>query len=206
MHPEILAPDTATAFAALKYAAWMTSFYLAGGTAVALHLGHRQSVDLDFFSSTPFSTQTLRQQVMQCGDFRLEQEGPGTLHGMLCGAKVSFLEYPYPCLEPPVLHDGLHIASLQDLACMKLDTIGSRGKKRDFIDLHAILATGVTLPTVFQWFATKYQALQYNQMHLIKSLTYFQDAEFDPSPVLLHPVEWIDIKQYFQHAVRAMVP
>lgn len=197
MYPDALAPATAHGLATLKQLPEIHDLYLGGGTAVALHLGHRLSVDLDFFSGLPIDTLALRQHLSQLGAFQLEAESRGTLHGVLDGAKVTFLEYHYPLLDPGDTYAGITIGSVRDLACMKLDTIASRGKKRDFIDLYAILQTGIRLEEVLQWFARKYARIAYNQLHLLKSLTYFEDAEADPMPTMLKEMHWNDVKAFF---------
>ena len=184
----------------------MSSFYLGGGTAVALRLGHRRSVDLDFFAPSPIDTLQLRQNLSSCGSFELDEEGPGTLHGIFNQVKVSFLEYDYPLLDPRVPYEGIAMAGLKDLACMKLDAIASRGKKRDFIDVYAIAQTGPFLGEMLEWFEKKYGSIQYNSLHLLKSLTYFEDAEGDPSPVFLKPMSWEEVKQFFQKEVLKRMP
>lgn len=206
MHPEVLAPDTAKLIDDLGNQEWTREFYLAGGTAVALLLGHRRSIDLDFFSFRAFETLKLRGKVLACGQFTLDEESPGTLHGRLNRVRVSFLEYPYPLMDEPIRFQRISLAGLRDLACMKLEAIAARGKQRDFIDLYAVVKAGHPLEDILSWFENKYQALQYNKIHLIKSLTYFEDAEEDPSPDLLRPLEWSDVKDYFRREACKMIP
>lgn len=205
MHPEVLAPETARAYRKLSQTDWVRQFYLGGGTAVALQLGHRRSVDLDFFSTKSFDTLWLRQQLADCGTFQLDVESPGTLHGQLDDAKLSFLEYRYPLIENFDEHEGITIASLKDLACMKLEVIAARGKKRDLIDLYAILKQGYALTDILIWFENKYQSIQYNQMHLIKSLTYFADAEADPMPMMLEEISWEDVKRSLERETKKLI-
>lgn len=92
MYPDALAPATVRGLATLKQLPEIHDLYLGGGTAVALHLGHRLSVDLDFFSGLPIDTLALRQHLSQLGTFQLEAESRGTLHGVLDGAKVTFFD------------------------------------------------------------------------------------------------------------------
>lgn len=206
MHPEILARTTGACFRKLNRCEWLKDFYLAGGTAVAVWLGHRESIDLDFFSAQKINTLRLRQKLSSCGAFLLDEESAGTLHGTLDGVKVSFLEYPYPLLQPLADYDGVNIADLQDLACMKLEAIASRGKKRDFIDVYALSQRGNSLRAMVAWFEQKYSGLQYNLAHLIKSLVFFQDAEHDPMPVMLQPADWAQVKGFFQREARTLLP
>lgn len=197
MHPEILAPETASCFEKLKSQVFLQTMYLAGGTGVALWLGHRCSVDLDFFSTTPLNTLILQQQLTLQGKFTLDQEAAGTLHGTLNHVKLSFLEYSYPLLEPLSSYEGIAIAGLKDLSAMKLEAIAARGKKRDFFDVYAISKNGLSLHEMLLCFEKKYQSIQYNLLHLLKSLVYFNDAENDPEPILLHKISWEEVKNYF---------
>lgn len=206
MHPEILAPATGKCLAKLNTQSFLKTFYLIGGTAIALHLGHRQSVDLDFVSEGPIDTLSLRQELSQCGDFVLDVESKNTLHGALDQVKVSLMTYVYPRLDEPVVFDGIQVAGLRDLAAMKLDTLAARGKRRDFVDVYAIAQTGVPLQEMKTWFEQKYQGLQYNLMHLIKSMTYFEDAENDPEPVYITPIVWDQVKTFFLKESRRLVP
>lgn len=206
MHPEILVPATAQCFQTLGAQSFIAPFYLIGGTAVALHLGHRQSVDLDFVGADPIDTLQLRQSFSNCGQFTLDSESTDTLYGMLDGVKISVMKYDYPLLEPLASFQGVSVAGIKDLAAMKLDVIASRGKKRDFVDLYAIAQTGVTMQEVWQWFQKKYATLSYNQMHILKSLTYFEDADQDPDPVYLKKIAWPTVQSFFLQESRKLIP
>ena len=89
------------------------------------------------------------------------------------------------------------MADIKDIACMKLDAISTRGTKRDFIDLYFILQNEA-LTDVLKWFEQKYKGLQYNLTHIVKSLTYFEDAEKEVMPKMLIDVSWLQIKQFFK--------
>lgn len=205
MHTNALAPATAACLKVMTGMPLLSACYLAGGTAVALHLGHRLSVDLDFFSGEPLDTLQLRQQLAACGRLQLGEESAGTLHGLLNDVQITFLEYRYPLLEPCTDFQGIAVAGLRDLACMTLDTIASRGKKRDFFDLYAIAQTGATLREMLDWFDKKYAGIQYNRIHLLKSLTYFADAETDPLPVLKAAITWDEVKRFFTQQAPKLV-
>jgi len=198
MHAEALAKPTAQCLKILSEQTFLNSYYLAGGTAVALHLGHRRSEDLDFFTSEKIDSLKLRELLQSLGKFILDEESPGTLHGNLEGVKVSFLEYPYPTLESTSNYLGIQIAGKKDLAAMKLDAIASRGKKRDFVDIFALAKAGMSLKEMLLFFENKYQSLHYNLAHTIKSLTYFRDADSDPDPVFLIKMDWNEVKTFFE--------
>lgn len=206
MHPEILAPATAQCFQKLGTQPFLAPFYLIGGTAVALHLGHRQSVDLDFVGADSINTLQLRQSFSNCGQFTLDNESADTLSGVLDGVKISVMKYDYPLLEPFTAFQNISVAGIKDLAAMKLDVIAARGKKRDFVDVYAIAQTGVTMQEMWQWFQKKYSALNYNPMHILKSLTYFEDADQDPDPVFLTRISWPTVKSFFLQESRKLIP
>ena len=109
---------------------------------------------------------------------------------------MSFLHYPYPLLFPTREFEALTVADPRDIACMKVDAIASRGSRRDFVDLY-ITAQTYGLNEILAWFATKYAGAPYNRIHLLKSLTYFSDAEREPMPDLLIPLEWSTVTQFF---------
>lgn len=177
-------------------------FYLAGGTAMALHFGHRESIDFDFFRPEPFASQGLVEALSAAGTIRIESQTPDTLIASLSGVKSSFFHYPYPLLAPLHPCEGISVADLKDLAAMKIVAIAQRGVKKDFIDLHAILSSGWNFEAVFFCVEQKYPTQKYNKMHLLKSLTYFEDAERDPMPKMLKPVSWKTVKHDLETAVR----
>src|SRR3989338_1498675 len=127
MHPETLASETRRVLEKIGKQPFLSDFYLAGGTALALHLGHRESIDLDFFSEYDFSLEKLRKEMSELGRYVLVNEEPGTLDGMLENVKVTFLRYQYPLLFPLVPFLNIRIADERDIACMKIDAISSRG-------------------------------------------------------------------------------
>ena len=178
-------------------------FYLAGGTGLAFLLDHRASHDLDFFCESVFGEDMLTTHLMRAGDFVLEKKEEGTIRGRFINTLVSFFHYPYPLLEEPRIVSGIAIADIADIAVMKLDALASRGAKRDFIDLYIILhQDGVSLKELLTLFSKKYQALNYNLMHITKSLVYFADAEHDPMPMMKTPIEWERVKEFFVAEVR----
>lgn len=181
-------------------------FYLGGGTAVALHLGHRRSYDLDFFTpERDFPTDLPRRELAHLGELVVLHEKAGTFAGTFNGAQISFFIYPYPLLGTPVMFDGVHVAVLPDLAAMKLDAVSSRGKKRDFVDLYQICQTAFSLEQVIHHFERKYAGVRYSMVHLLKSLTYFEDAEPDPMPPMLVPLEWAEAQRFFEGEVRRLM-
>jgi hypothetical protein len=196
MFDHILVPAAQTAVTRLV--AWVSKrgFYLAGGTGCALHLGHRRSQDLDFFSSADFSPGDLWAELKKMGDCTPDYTDAGTWVGEFLGTKIGFFHYPYPLLRETVPFQGLALASLEDIGCMKIEAIVGRGRKRDFIDLYFLLREmGFDLGSLLGLFRTKYASSPGNGIHLLKSLVYFIDADSDPNPVMLVEYSWPEIKK-----------
>ncbi|MBE3573816.1 MAG: nucleotidyl transferase AbiEii/AbiGii toxin family protein [Moorella humiferrea] len=179
----------------------LQNFYLAGGTALALHLGHRLSEDLDFFSPGTVDTLILKQRLQDLGNFQLLEEKWGTLHGIFQETKVSFLYYRYPLLFPIAQFWGCPVASPEDIAPMKIEAIASRGSRKDFYDLYFITREVADLRRCLEFYRLKFAGTNFNLYHVLKSLTYFADAEKEKEPVLLRRVSWNQVKEYFEEVV-----
>lgn len=179
----------------------LSEFYLAGGTGLALQLGHRVSVDLDLFTERHFEPRAVRDALRHSGGFRLDQIAEGTLHAEVGGVRLTFLRYDYPLLFEAARFQELTVASPRDIACMKLEALSSRGSRRDFVDLYFVLQ-GIQLRELLELFGRKYATAAPNQVHLAKAMTYFVDAEQEPMPRMLQPADWKQIKQFFEHLAR----
>lgn len=194
MHSEAINKTTERVLAAIAGRCKEQGFYLAGGTALALQLGHRLSVDLDWFSAKDFSRAVLMETLSPLGRFELTGEEEGTVHGLFNGVRISFLRYAYPLLFPPVEFRGASLADERDIAAMKLDAVSSRGRKKDFIDIYFLLER-YALPELLEIFEKKYAAVKFNKLHILKSLSYFEDAEDEPMPTMLKLVSWEEVKK-----------
>lgn len=181
---------------------FVKNYYLADGTALALHFGHRFSHDLDFFSQNPNSSEIIRDSLEETGKLEIIQNDYGTFNGILNGVKISFFIYKYPLLYPIKVYKGIKIADILDIACMKLDAVSSRGTKRDFIDLFFICQK-TSLSKILSLYLQKYAMAKVNKLHIIKSLVYFTDAEGDPVPQMIEKIDWEKIEAFFEkEAVR----
>lgn len=198
MYEETLSENTRIVLE--KIAPIATPFYLAGGTALALLLGHRISVDLDFFSGDVFSVSSLVLQLNALGNLKIEDQSETTFNGSLDGVKISFFQYPYPLLFPTKEYNGVHLADERDIGAMKVQAISGRGSKKDFVDLFVLLKK-YSLQELFDFFHKKYAKFNYNKLHIFKSLSYFYDADTDPEPVYIHPISWIEVKKVIQNTV-----
>jgi hypothetical protein len=204
MHVESLSENVQTGLELVAQTPLAAEFYLAGGTAVALHLGHRRSYDLDFFAPKPFPQGEPRRLLAPMGRLTVEQESEGTFLGVLDDVRISFFIYPYPILALPLPFGGIQVAALEDLAVMKLDAIAGRGKKRDFFDLYFICQDFKPLGKMLPLVERKYEGVTYNLVHLLKSLMYFDDAEADPPLEMLRPVSWPEVRRFFERQAEAL--
>jgi hypothetical protein len=170
-------------------------FYLAGGTALALQLGHRQSDDLDFFSEHEFDNELIIQAIMKLGA-RIDSESKGTMHASLSGSKVSFFHYPYPLIRNTTAIGNIRTASVEDIACMKVIAIAQRAEKKDFFDMYEILRM-YSPSLVREMVIQKYGEQRINCYHIVKSFFYFEEADRSLDPVSLNSTSWQQVKDYF---------
>lgn len=206
MFVETLPTDTRSLLERLGQLSVVVPFYLAGGSAIALYLGHRISVDLDFFTyQDDYEAEPLIQQLQTVGHLVIRQQSRGTLNATLGGTLVSFFVYPYPLLEKAQVVWNVRVAGLLDLALMKLAAISQWGAKRDFVDLYQICHSGYTLDTLLQRMPDKFPNVTYPSYHLLRALAYFEDAEPDSMPPMLTPLEWADVRCFFEAEVRRLM-
>ncbi|MFA5827152.1 MAG: nucleotidyl transferase AbiEii/AbiGii toxin family protein [Candidatus Paceibacterota bacterium] len=198
MHPETLNKETSIILNLLKDS--VSDFYLAGGTALALLLGHRISVDLDFFSINEFSTQEIIDRLKTKGHLEVTSRDKDTLNGSLDGVKISFFKYPYKLLFPIKEYNNVMLADEKDIAAMKILAISDRGSKKDFIDLFILLKT-YSFNEILEYFNEKYKDYNYNKLHILKSLVYFSDADLDPEPTYINPIDWEKVKKFIKNIV-----
>ena len=174
----------------------LPDYYLAGGTALALYFQHRQSDDLDFFSEYKVEPQRLLKEISQfvssIENIRIDE---GTLLVNINQVKVSFMEYKYPLLKPFNHWGKNHLASIEDVACMKMIAIASRSERKDYYDLFEILKT-LSPRDILENLQKKYG----NQLDLypfIIALTYFSETEqqIDPKGC---KVNWIQVKTFME--------
>lgn len=206
MHQEILEKNTGKNLEILGKSKIINDFYLAGGTGLALVFGHRISIDLDFFSSKKTDNEYMVRELKKIGNFEVETLEERTLHGTFEGTKLSFMHYPYKLLKKTHAYGNIKIADPIDIACMKISAISSRGAKKDYVDLYYLLQKW-SLAEIVAHFEEKYAGIGYNLMHILKSLSYFSDADSDPDPVFLdrgHP-SWTAVKRTIQREVKKLV-
>jgi len=159
-------------------------FYLAGGTALALQIGHRQSHDFDFFSQTGGVTPIRAWLNEKFADLLIRDEDELTIHAEISGVKVSFIAgYRYPLIMPVVTADALELADVTDIALMKMLAITHRATMRDYIDLAAILRDRCSLEHLIVKSKEKF-GTAFNPMLPLRAMVHFDDLDKE-MPVML---------------------
>ncbi|MBI5379816.1 MAG: nucleotidyl transferase AbiEii/AbiGii toxin family protein [Nitrospirae bacterium] len=199
MPESILPPTTQALLKRLKPLLLEWKFYLAGGTGLALQIGHRISEDLDFFRATPFDTERmvgpLRDQADRFESLLQEQN---TLVVLINGIRLGFFQYEVPLRYPFARWQDIPAADWRDILAEKFKTVSQRGSKKDFYDLYEILSRHLVIQEAVRIFKSRFAGTGVNFYHVLRSLTYFEDAEGDPEPRLIaRDYQWNDVKQFF---------
>jgi hypothetical protein len=191
LHPEVLSTVQKRVLRRLGPIITQREFHLVGGTALAIYLGHRHSVDLDWFTGEPMDDSLrLAQDLRGRGiSFVTGQISGGTLHGSVSSVRVSFLEYRYPLLQAPIAWPefGCLLASLDDLACMKLSAVAQRGSKKDFIDIYALGQKHCPLREMLRLYQQKYTIDDTG--HVLYGLAYFDQANREAQATIPASIE-----------------
>lgn len=174
-------------------------FYLAGGTALALRLGHRRSHDLDFFSATDEILANTREEIVAALDERQPQtleDVDGNLLLLVEELSVGFFGYGYPLVGQPDTVDGVSVASVADVGLMKLDALISRGSRKDFYDLYFV-GQEIPIANLLRLGETKYPRVRDFQLMAVEGMVQFENADRDVQPEMLHDVPWADVREFF---------
>ena len=173
-------------------------FYLAGGTALSLQIGHRHSIDLDLFSPTEDipSIRAMLENSFSALMPELADSSWGNLVYVVENVRVGFYGYGYAMLNPLVEAETSHLASIEDIALMKMDALLSRANRKDFFDLYFI-CQDVPLRLLFDNAPQKFPSIRDFEVQVVKRLVYFESADDDPEPSLLKPASWQTVKEFF---------
>ncbi|MBO4601871.1 MAG: nucleotidyl transferase AbiEii/AbiGii toxin family protein [Salinivirgaceae bacterium] len=175
---------------------------LVGGTALALQLGHRISVDLDLFGSVDVDINRTIDLLNDFSNVQVQGSTKNMMFFSIEGVKVDIVNYPYEWIDNQVEEDGLRLAAVNDIAAMKLSAITNRGTKKDFVDLYFLLER-FSLNELVDLYTNKYPDGQL--FFVLKSLAYFEDAEEQPMPKMLIDTDWVDVKKRIIDSVQKMV-
>lgn len=179
---------------------FIRQFYLAGGTALALQLGHRVSVDLDFFPIDREVDDPIRSEIVAAlssvGEVVVLEDVFGNLLMMVDGVRTGFFGYGYPLVSPPFALDGIQLASLADIGLMKLDAVSDRANRKDFYDLY-LIAQSIALDELVQMSKVKYSLVRDFKFMVYQGLTFFEIADKQDDPHLLIDLNWDIVRAYF---------
>ena len=182
LHKETVEPRTLELLKQLQAEPLLQSFNLVGGTALALRIGHRKSIDLDLFTTEDFDLEELKSMLVQRYGLKVSYERNQTLKGFIDGVMIDCIRFNYPHLQSPDIIDGIRLESVPDIIAMKLSAIAQNGTRiKDFIDI-ATLSTQYSLEEMLDFYILKFPMA--NVMMPIKALTYFDEIDFNESVVM----------------------
>ena len=173
---------------------FLSDFRLVGGTALALYWGHRISIDIDLFTDKKIELIQIEQQLSILEDSSQMNKNPIGLSYIIKDVKCDFLTYPYLFFHDVIKEGNLRLAHIEDIIALKLGAIANRGARKDFIDLYYILEK-YPLEDLFFFYTRMYQVKEH--FSLLKSMTCFEDAEYDSTPKLLldKMLSWEKVKK-----------
>jgi predicted nucleotidyltransferase component of viral defense system len=204
---QALTPETRQVFQITAALPFIQRYYLAGGTGLALHLGHRFSVDLDFFASDsdavgPDERSALR-VAFEDPTLAISFDKDMTFVANWRGVGVSFFRLTlYPLTQEPLLLEGVPVATVEEIGAMKLAAIMARGTRKDYIDLYFILQQ-TPLERLFEVAAVKYARVRTFAVSAVRALTYFADAETTSTPQMIQRVSWPAVKRFLEQQALA---
>src|ERR1039457_306526 len=180
---------------------YLKGFYLVGGTALTLFMGHRKSIDIDLFSNFDFDASGLLEQIHQDFSYQLFYSASNTLKGCIGNINVDILAHRYKLIGEPEVVQGVGLLSVPDIIAMKLNAITTSGQRsKDFIDIYYLL-TRYNLGKMLEFYREKYN--QQNMGFVLKSLIYFNDVNIADWPVLIEnpTLKWVDVKKRIEEVV-----
>ena len=202
LHTETVEPSTMDLLKRLQRLPDLSNIRLVGGTALALHLGHRKSVDLDLFGN--FDPVVSYRKLLSDAGYSVEGAENGTVQSLrVDNVKVDLVNYPYPWMDEALDEGGIKLAGLKDIAAMKLSAVANRGRKKDFIDVARLLDV-FSLDQMLSFYREKFSVSDLS--FPLRGLMYFDDAEEDPMPEMLDGnLTWDNVKKMVVDATRKYV-
>lgn len=179
------------------------SFYLAGGSGLALQIGHRLSEDLDLFTPKEFKPELLGRYLNRQFNYQEIMVAPGTLYCNLNQVKVSFIYYEILLIYPLFNFKKIKVANWRDILAEKFKTLSQRGSRKDFYDIYFVISTyNLTIADSVKIFKSRFKKVEVNYYHILKSLAFFEEAEQEPDLLLLKEVPWETVKSFFLKHLR----
>lgn len=201
LHLETVEPATLELLRKLQESTLLKDCRLVGGTALALQIGHRKSVDLDFFGRIEAAPEELEDELRKFGDLQVRKNS-GNIHlFVLNGIHIDVVNFPFPWQKDLVMAEGLRLAHVEDIAAMKITAVIGRGTKKDFVDIATLLET-YSLKQILSFYEAKYPNA--SSFMALKSLSYFEDAEPQPMPYMFSSLSWNETKNRVLNAIQTI--
>ncbi|WP_276977366.1 nucleotidyl transferase AbiEii/AbiGii toxin family protein [Flavobacterium filum] len=197
--PFIVHPNTFNLIQELQSLDFLKGFYLVGGTALALKIGHRNSIDIDLFNQDEFNDNELLENLLEKFDLNLIYNRKNTIVCSINEVKTDFIRHNYPLINNPITEEGITYLSLEDICAMKLHAIQNSGKRlKDFIDIYFLLEH-FSLNQMLGFYEIKYKYS--NKLIALRAINYFDDIDpsIDP-PVLKNSISIAKIQKRIQEA------
>ncbi len=173
-------------------------FCLGGGSGLTLQLGHKLSLDLDFFTTEDFKPIVLSRHLETKYQYKEILISTGTLYCELNNVKVSFLFYKVPLLYPKIRFKKICIADWRDIMAEKFKTLSQRGSRKDFYDIYFCFnIKKISIQEGVEYLKKRFAGAEINYYHILKSLVYFEDADDEPEIDALIHIDWDDVKSFF---------
>jgi hypothetical protein len=188
-------PSTLELIKSLQSRDYLKGFNLVGGTALALYWGHRKSIDIDLFSNFDFDAEKVIDFIQQDYSLQIFQSSHNTIKGSIDNINVDIIGHKYPLLNEPLDTDGIRLISEPDIIAMKLNAISVSGQRsKDFIDIFFAMENDrYVIADMLKFYQKKYN--QHGEMHVLKSLIYFDDIDLSDWPVLIKKpgLKWAEV-------------
>jgi predicted nucleotidyltransferase component of viral defense system len=198
-HWDGITPNMGRLLSQLGQQPFTRRFYLAGGTALSLQIGHRRSVDLDFFSEIDELDDRSRSEIVHSlSSLRIQviENVGGNLLLLIDGIRTGFFSYGYPLVQETYPVEKIRLASLVDIGLMKCDALISRGSRKDFYDLFYIART-INFEQLLQLGEKKYALFRDFPLMVLESMRLFDNADRDVQPEIFEDILWEEVKQFF---------
>ena len=197
----IIAPETFKLIQELQAMPELSEFYLVGGTALALLLGHRNSIDIDLFTTHSFDDKELFDMLTNCFDVKQIFSKKNTLLTYINSIKVDFISHQYEIIKPIIKEEGISMLSMEDICAMKLNAIVNSGQRlKDFIDLYYLL-TQFSIKQMLGFYHQKYP--NKNEVIALRAITYFDDIDPNIDPPKM--IKQINIEQIKVRIIEAVL-
>jgi hypothetical protein len=185
LHTKTVEPSTLDLLKSLQHREYLKGFNLVGGTALALYLGHRISLDIDLFSDFNFDVSQMIELIQYDYPLQIYNTSTNTIKGSINRINIDIIAHRYPSLNEPIVEDGIRIMSEPDIIAMKLNAISTSGQRsKDFIDIYFVLEEQrYGMADMIRFYQMKYN--QEGDMHVLKSLVYFEDVDLSEWPVII---------------------